>query len=178
MPAPYWTMIMQDYIEDTDDAPKSKTQVKNEMLALQALGVKLCELNPGQLAKIPLEDPLLKAVQEASRIKSHSARKRHFQFIGRLMREADHEAIESAYQALMQVSEQHVQQHHKTEQWRDRLLQEGDAALNEFVDQFPYADRQQLRQLLRTAKQEAERDKPPAAARKLFKLLRQTLTTL
>lgn len=170
---------MQDYFDETEgEAPKSKTQVKNEMLALQALGVKLCDLSAGQLTRIPLEDPLLKAVQDAGRIKSHSARKRHFQFIGRLMREVDHEAIETAYRALMQVSEQHVQQHHKTEQWRDRLLQEGDAALNELMALYPEADRQQLRQLMRAASQEAERQKPPASARKLFKLLRDTITQI
>ena len=166
---------MQDNIDPTDDLdpPKSKSQVKKEMHALQALGEKLCGLNAGQLAKIPLSDTLLRAVDEASRIKTNSARRRHMQFIGRLMREADHDAIEAAYNSLMQVSEQHVQQHHQTERWRDRMLAEGDAVVNEFVDRYPAADRQQLRQLVRTAATETAADKPPAAARKLFKLLRE-----
>lgn len=164
---------MQDDYQDWDEIPeKSKTQVKKEMHALQSLGEDLCKLNKDQLAKIPLPDTLLRAIQEAPKVKTNSARRRHMQFVGRLMREADYEAIQAAYQALMQVSEQHVQQFHLAETWRDRLLAGGDAEISEFVLDFPDADRQQLRQLVRLAAQEAEKQKPPASARKLFKELR------
>lgn len=164
---------MQDDDQDWDEIPeKSKTQVKKEMHALQALGEDLCKLNKDQLAKIPLPETLLKAVQDAPKIKTHSARRRHMQFVGRLMRESDYEAIEAAYQTLMQVSEQHVQQFHLAETWRDRLLAGGDQVISEFLLDYPDADRQQLRQLVRLAAQEADKQKPPASARKLFKEIR------
>lgn len=164
-----------DELFDDEEQPKSRTQVKNEATALQKLGAELCELNKNQLAKIPLPETLQNAIVEMGRIKTNSAKRRHMQFIGRLMREADHEAIESAYQNLIQVSEQHVQQHHLAERWRDRLVTEGDDAINEFMLDYPDADRQQLRQLVRTAKIEQEHEKPPAAARKIFRALRDII---
>jgi ribosome-associated protein len=170
-------MVQDTHPDDLpeEEQPKSRTQIKNEMLALQVLGGKLCELNKDQLAKIPLPDLLRNAIVEMGRIKTHNAKRRHMQFIGRLMREADHEAIAEAYGRLMQVSEQHVQQHHLAERWRDRVIAEGDTAINAFMQDFPQADRQQLRQLARAAQQEAAKGKPPASSRKLFRCIRDHL---
>lgn len=161
-----------------EELPKSRTQIKKEMLALQELGAKLCELNKERLASIPLPDLLRNAIVEMGRIKTHNAKRRHMQFIGRLMREADHEAIAAAYAQLTQVSEQHVQQQHLAERWRDRIIAEGDDAINAFLQDYPDGDRQQLRQLARTARQEAEKNKPPTSARKLFRSLRETIVGL
>jgi ribosome-associated protein len=60
---------------------------------------------------------------------------------------------------------------HRIEEWRDRLLRDGDDAINDLLAALPNADRQQLRQLLRTARAEAAADKPPAAARQLFRVI-------
>lgn len=38
--------------------------------------------------------------------------------------------------------------------------------------EYPSLDRQLLRQLIRNARRERDADKPPASARKLFRLLR------
>ncbi|MBB3169160.1 ribosome biogenesis factor YjgA [Simiduia aestuariiviva] len=165
------------YDESEEDTPKSRTQIKKEMLALQELGGKLCELNNERLAKIPLPDLLRNAIVEMGRIKTHNAKRRHMQFIGRLMREADHEAIADAYAQLTQVSEQHVQQQHLAERWRDQILSEGDAAINAFLLDYPSGDRQQLRQLARSAGQEASKGKPPSSARKLFRALRDCIVS-
>ena len=62
--------------------------------------------------------------------------------------------------------------HHRAEAWRDHLLTIGDAAVGELLDARRDADVQAIRQLLRNARQEAARKKPPAAARSLFRLLR------
>lgn len=162
---------------DPEDQPKSRTQVKKEALALQDLGAQLCDLNKDQLAKISLPETLRLAIVEMARIKTNSAKRRHMQFIGRLMRAADHEAIQESYSDLTQVSEQHVMQQHLAERWRDRLIAGGDDAINELVLDYPEADRQQLRQLVRTAQQEAEREKPPAAARKIFRCIRELIVS-
>ncbi len=50
---------------------------------------------------------------------------------------------------------------HRLEQWRERLITEGDSALNELMSQFHELDRQKLRQLIRTANKERELNKPP-----------------
>jgi ribosome-associated protein len=61
------------------------------------------------------------------------------------------------------------------EQWRDRLLANEDNALSDFFDNYPNADRQVLRNLMRAAQKEKEHNKPPANARKLFKYLRDAI---
>ena len=46
---------------------------------------------------------------------------------------------------------------HRVEDWRDRLLAEGDKALAALLDDYPQADRQQLRTLVRNAQAEKAR---------------------
>lgn len=164
----------EDTIYDDDELPKSKTQVKKDMRALQALGKKISELTATQQAQIPMDDALRKAVEDAPNITQNSARKRHFQFIGKLMRGADGDAITEAYTLVTENQHKTVRLHHQMEQWRDRLLIE-DAALSEFIAQFPDCDRQQLRQLIRASQKEAQANKPPTSTRKLFKLIRDCL---
>ncbi|MCG6887506.1 MAG: DUF615 domain-containing protein [Proteobacteria bacterium] len=156
-----------------DEAPPSKSQLKREALALQALGESLVGLNKAALAKIPLPEALRNAVVEAQHIRQRGALKRQLQFIGRLMRESTEvDAIRQAYEQATHPLEQDVEQHHRIEQWRDRLLTEGDAALGEWLAENPDTDRQHLRQLLRAAVKEESAGKPPKSARELFRYLK------
>ena len=61
---------------------------------------------------------------------------------------------------------------HNLERWRDRLIAGDDSTLESFVADYPDADRQHLRSLIRHAQHEAAHNKPPAAARKVFKYIR------
>ena len=54
----------------------------------------------------------------------------------------------------------------------ERLLQEGDGALQALIEEFPNLDRNHLRQLIRTAKQESSQNSPPKAYRKIFQLIK------
>ncbi len=61
---------------------------------------------------------------------------------------------------------------HRSEAWRDFLLKSGDTALEQLLVQRRDADAQAIRQLIRNTHNEARREKPPASARALFRLLR------
>lgn len=159
---------------DSEDDIKSKTRIKKEMIGLQKLGVALSDLTPAQLTKIPLDDTLRESIQETVKIKSNIAGKRHMQYVGKLLRSTDHEAIQTAYDNIFKASDRLARQHHTIEKWRDALMQEP-ASLEKFIQQFPNTDRQQLRQLLRGAQKEASLNKPPTNARKLFRLVRDTI---
>ncbi len=153
----------------------SKSQLKRESHALTDLGKELVELPQNKLDKIPLDDTLLDAINLARRIKERGGRKRQIQYIGKLLRKTDAEPIIAA---MDQLKSEHLQESarlHKLEQWRDRLLEEGDSALGELLSQHPDADRQHLRQLLRNAQREKKQNKPPKSARELFKYLRDGL---
>ncbi|WP_415882019.1 ribosome biogenesis factor YjgA [Neptuniibacter sp. QD34_54] len=151
----------------------SKTDVKKQMHALQDLGAKLTKLNKEQLDKLSLDDRLRSAIDEFHRIKSNGAQKRHLQFIGKLLRTEDSEEIEQAIGLFEAGHQAHTQAFHKLERWRDRLIGEGNSALQAYVAEHKNADIQHLRQLIRNAQKEQKLEKPPAAARKLFKYLRE-----
>ncbi|BCD86808.1 UPF0307 protein [Pseudomonas solani] len=163
---------MSEYLDDDFSGEKSKTQVKKELHALQDLGERLTTLKPDVLAKLPLTDALQKALLEAPRHKAHIARKRHLQYIGKLMREQDIEAIVTLVDQLDASTRQYNERFHNLERWRDRLIGGDDSTLESFVAEYPETDRQHLRSLIRHAQHEAARNKPPAAARKVFKYIR------
>jgi ribosome-associated protein len=159
-----------------DDEPlperPSKSQRKREMHQLQALGERLVELNQEQIAGIPLGTELLQALEEMRRIKGREARRRQLQYIGKLMRHEDGNAIAAALERLRAGGIEQTRRLHQLERWRDRLIEQGDGALGELIAAHPGADRQQIRQLVRGARREQELHKPPAASRKLFRYLR------
>jgi ribosome-associated protein len=157
-----------------DEAPPSKSQLKREAHALQALGEALVGLNKAVLAKIPMPEALRNAILEAQHIRQRGALKRQLQFIGRLMRETtEADAIRQAYEQATHPLQQDVAQHHRIERWRDRLLTEGDTALGEWLAENPDTDRQHIRQLLRAAAKERATGKPPKSARELFRYLKE-----
>jgi ribosome-associated protein len=141
----------------------SKSQIKRDMHALQVLGEKLADLRSEQLAQFDLPETLVTALTQAKTITKHGAKKRQLQYIGRLMRSVDADIVQQQYDMLTRQSGQSINQLHKIEQWREKLINEGDAVLTEFLTQYPQVDRQQLRTLLRSAIQERDKNKPPKA---------------
>lgn len=161
-------------IDEQEERP-SKSQLKREMHALQALGETLIAMKPAERARFPLSDDMLRAIEETSRIRSHEGRRRHMQYVGKLIRKEDLAAIQGVFDAIEQEKEQRDHAFHRLEKWRDRLVDEGDDAVDLFLADYPDADRQTLRQLVRNARKEREQGKPPTSVRKLFKHLRDTL---
>ncbi len=159
--------------DNTSPEEKSKSQLKREASALQELGEALVKLNASQFKTMPLPEHLRAAIVAARAITEHGAHKRQLQYIGKLMRDVDPAPIQKALDAFNNRSQQATTQFHQLERWRDRLLSEGDTALSEFLTEYPGADSQQIRQLLRNAAREVKVNKPPAAARALFRYLRE-----
>ena len=153
------------------DEPVSKTRRKREMTELQALGVALVELPESQVSAMHLDERLLQAVLEAKHIRSHEAKRRQLQYIGRLMRELDPEPIRARLAAAEGTSAQAAAAHRRLEAWRERLLAD-DAALTSFASEHPGAELQEIRALIRTARKEQKEGKPPRAYRELFRALK------
>jgi ribosome-associated protein len=153
------------------DEPVSKTRRKREMLELQSLGAALVALPEAQVSGMRLEGRLLEAVLEAKRVKSHEARRRQLQYIGRLMRAVDPEPIRAQLAAVEGSSAQAAAAHRRLEAWRERLLAD-DTALTSFASEHPDADLQEIRALIRNARREQKDGKPPRAYRELFRALK------
>lgn len=164
---------MSDINELEFDEEKSKSQIKREMLALQDLGLRLAELKPDVLQQLPLNDALLNAIHESKKHTAHIARKRHMQYMGKLLRGHDLEEIHRVLELNDTQSREYNDRFHSLERWRERLIDEGDAALQDFMQSYPETDSQHLRGLIRTARQERDRQKAPTAARKIFRYIRE-----
>jgi ribosome-associated protein len=149
----------------------SKTRKKREMLELQALGAALAELPESQLKDMSLDQNLLEAILEAKRIKSHEAKRRQMQYVGRLMRDIDAAPIRAALAEIDGGSAQATARHRRLEAWRERLIGD-DEALTAFAAEHPGADLQALRTLIRNTRKEQKEGKPPRAYRELFRVLK------
>lgn len=140
-------------VSDNDDQPAlpSKSSRKREMTAAQDLGKSLLTLNARQLAALQLPDELLAALKEYRRLpNSNEAKRRQLQFIGKVMRRMDHEAIGEALERLRKPDPAEARRGRCIEQWAERLMtEEGQDAINEFLATHPVAERQVLRQLQR-----------------------------
>ncbi|MEX2122576.1 MAG: ribosome biogenesis factor YjgA [Woeseia sp.] len=115
-------------------AKPSKSARKRDDLALQALGEKLIPLELGELEKMALDEPLFEAVVRAKNIRSRSALRRQRQLIGKLMREANADSIQSSLDALGRQDRLATDRFREAEQWRDRISAEGPAAAVEFAE--------------------------------------------
>ncbi|KRA53236.1 hypothetical protein ASD77_00600 [Pseudoxanthomonas sp. Root65] len=156
----------------------SRTQQRGEALEIRSLAEKLVALPAAQLARLPIPDDLMPHIVETQRITSHIAHKRQLQFLAKQMRREDDEVLEAIRDAMDEggdAARRETALLHRAEQWRDRLLAGGDDALAALLDEFPTADRQKLRQLVRNAAEEKAKNKPPRAFRELFRELRDVL---
>lgn len=159
---------------DEEYSGPSKSAVKRQMIALQEIGESLTRLSEKQLMSVPIEDErLLIAIRESHQIKSNSARKRQLQYIGKLMRDTDVEAIERALQVMYKHKQDKNEAFHQLEKLRDSVLEQGLAGVEQVVSRWPSADRQHLRQLVLQHQRELKNNKPPVASRKLFRHLRE-----
>jgi ribosome-associated protein len=164
------------YPEDEEEFVRSKTEIKREMAELQELGTKIVELSEKYISRIPLEGQLAEAIHQARGMKHREGRRRQLQFIGKLMRKAENiDDIRAAYQKIVNIGQEHTKIQHQCEQWRDKLMDDGNSALQGFINDFPAADVQHLRQLIRNAQKERSQQKPPSSARKLFKYIRELI---
>ncbi|MBT4519804.1 MAG: DUF615 domain-containing protein [Halieaceae bacterium] len=159
-------------IEPANGIP-SKSEMKRQMTALQEIGEALTRLTDKQLAKVPIIDErLVVAIRESRKINSNSAARRHRQWIGKLMRDIDTAPIIEALQSIHMQQEMSTRAFHEVEKLRDDALAAGIPGVELIKARWPSVDRQQLRQLLLQHQREMRSGKPPAASRKLFKLLR------
>ncbi len=158
---------------DQDEGP-SKSQIKRDKLALQALAERLAGLPRSELERLKLSAATWAALDETSRIKDQRARGRHWKRIANLLEREDMATVHALMDESGERERALTAHHHALERWRERLIGEGDQALADFIEHCPDVDRQPLRTLIRAAQRDTERGTPDAP-RKLFRFLREVL---
>lgn len=154
---------------------ESKSQRKKDMLALQKIGESLMKLTNEQLEIIDLPDILLTAIKQMKSFTSNEAKRRQLQYIGKIMRQIDIEPIKLALKQRKFIHEKNTAQFHHIEEWRTKLLIQGDNAVNSFLIDYPNVNRQQLRQLIRKALHDKKTNTNAGGEKALFKYLRSII---
>ncbi len=90
---------MKDHERGRTEAPPSKSARKRAAEAAQALGEELIGLRDTELDALGLPERLAEAIRDARGIKSRGAGARQRQYVGRLMRDVDLEAIRGTLEA-------------------------------------------------------------------------------
>jgi len=165
---------MKESSTENDTLEISKSQRKRDANELLDLAKKLIAMPESRLKRMPMDDDLREEIEFARNIRAHGARKRQLMTVGKMLRKRDTEELIDAVNGIDQKNRQVNARFHHIEAWRDRLVEGTDQDLSELLEQSPDINVQTLRQLIRNAKKEAKLGKPPAASRKLFKLLRET----
>ena len=158
---------------DSRDA-QSKTRRKNDMHALQELGVALVALDPKRLAMLELPERLADAIAVARRVRQHEARRRQMQYIGRLMRDVDPAPLRAALESWAEGPRRERARFALLEHWRDRVLDEP-GGLQAFVEAYPAASRDSLGTLVADARVERARGASPRKSRMLFRELKRVV---
>ncbi len=102
---------------------------------------------------------------------------RQRQFVAKLMRGLDLDPIQAALDADADAARLDAARFRRAERWRDRLVEEGDAALAEFIAEYT-ADREEMRRLVAAAAAERRGGKPAGAGRQLFRRIKGILEPL
>jgi ribosome-associated protein len=158
---------------------RSKGEMRREALSVLELAHGLVEQPAARLLQLPMSEDLLALAVAAQKITAQIARKRAVGFLAKKLRREDDETLEALRTAMSHEkadSRRESAALHRIEALRDQMVAvDGDSVLNEFLLEFPHADRQQLRQLARNAREEKLRNKPPHAYRELFRELRDLM---
>lgn len=119
----------------------SKSERKRVAHAAQDLGEALMALRDPELDALALPERLSDAIREARHIKSRAGGARQRQYIGKLMRDIDLEPIRAVLASRSERDAIETQLFKRAEGWRERLLAEGEAALDELAHLRPGLDR-------------------------------------
>ena len=160
---------------ETEEQRLSKSTRKHEAASLQELGVQLSALPDQEIKALGLPDSLFVALRDLRRLPSHGAQVRQRQYIGKLMRSIDPEPVLAKLAERKQRHDMEIRHFQQIERWRDRLLSEPAAGVEELQQAFPDIDKAALLKLLDKAERERAEQRSPVGARELFAFLRQLL---
>lgn len=147
----------------------SRTQKKHYAHSMVDLAHKLAELKHSIMIELPINESIIDAIVASKKINSHIARKRHFQYIGKLLLKTDHQAVIDALEAQEKNHEAGLIRQPFLQMWQEKILADNEhiATLYETHD---HGDIQTLRQLVRAASKENANTK--RNRRKVFEHLR------
>ena len=156
-----------------EDIIKSKTELKKEAEAIQDLGIKISELSDSIIENLSLSKSVIDAIFEYKRIKKNSAKRRQAQYIGKLMRDIDLEAVRHEVNLIENHSRINVEIEYKAEKLREQLLMSDQEKSKFFNDYVVNSD---FNQALVGARKEITQNKRGKNYKNLFRMIKEIIS--
>ncbi len=151
----------------------NKTRLKRELAELREMVLELMQLGDSERSELELSETFVRELKIAARTRPSSGRNRQIKYLAKLLQSDGYEQVQLWLRSRNSRHSEQNRRFHMLEQWRQRMLEQGDAALQAFLREYPQTDRQQIRQMIRSAQREQAQGKPVGAGKKLFRLLRE-----
>lgn len=162
-----------EHEDDEDDAPLSRTAIRNARRAAidatRGVVEAVADLPAERYAAIEMDAGLRREIDIARDLKASGARNRQIAFVAKRISDVDVEALQAHLAGFEAQDEAEKAVDAALEEWRARIVAEGDEAIEALLAIKPQADRQRLRQLARRAQDASGGAK---ARRAIFKALR------
>lgn len=153
-----------------EDELISKTQKKQMVHDLQQLAKEITAMPKNKLKQLDLPSAFMDAIEESKRITSHIARKRHFQYMGKILLNADHEAIKAQIHHIENMDGYYQIRDAVINLWIEYLTSHEKQLFNYLYQNHSHEELTQLRQGLRN---HLKKPGEVSQRKKLFQLLRQ-----
>ncbi len=167
-------------ILDSDDPAvpmtESRAAKKRSMDDLLKLVLYLMELSQGDFDALGLPEDFRDYIIEARKVKAHGARRRQIRYVVQKLAADDIDSIKGKIAEMKEQRDRRVKNFHIIESLRDRVLAGGDEVIQEVMERFPNADRQQLRNLQRAAQKEKVPGTNVKTNRAMFRFLQDLFT--
>lgn len=161
--------------DDDDVVWVSRAEMKREAQQMLVLAQSLMTLSASERMRLDLPEPVALGLLEAGRLTNPNAQQRQLRHVSKLLQRLNHALIIdrlAPFQPNSTVA-QTIQQ--QAEHWRGRML-ENPSRLTEFLNLYPSAAHQPLRQaLLGTHREQQKRADPALISDKERRLRKQLL---
>lgn len=155
-------------------AKPSKTELKRRHLELQELGERMIGMDARVLDELSLDDRLRDAIRAAASMRARGALRRQKQLIGKLMRNADAEAIRAALDAQAADERSAKRLFAEAERWRDRIARGDGNAIAEFTA-MEGCDASELAKLAAELRSSRSDKQTKTLRRRLFRVIHDAL---
>jgi len=163
----YKDFEITDFNDESEEV--SKTQKKQMAVELREVAKSITEMSKAKLAQLELPPQFLDAIEEAKRINSHIAKKRHFQYMGKLLIKLDHVGIQEKLVKINNLDGHFQIRDEVITAWIEHFNENEKPLFDYLFETYPYDEISTLRQTLRNFKKKPDH---PHNRKKLFQALR------
>ncbi len=176
--------MTENYVNEQEDevtnyaVRPNKTKIKRNIATILDIAEQMTSLSFEQLNDFGLPDNIFQALMQVAKMPYKAARKREMKYITGQLRKIELNDIQEKLARYNSKSVHATREHHQAENWRDKLMSDDDnKVLTQFLEKYPAADSQHLRQLQRNAKKELATEKPLKSVRLLYKYLKNIVSS-